>query len=345
MQLLEYQAKKLLKRAGAPVPVGRVIGIHESPGKVTFPIVVKSQVPVGGRGKLGGIKIAKNNQQLRQAIADVNRATIKGYLPSCLLLEQAVDIRRELYLSLQVNRDDRQVEWIASENGGVEVESHSESVCVISCKDVSAHEKLAKALSVPTKMLSPLLAQLEHCFYDNDLLLLEINPLVLTNGTTLVCADAKVIADDNSRFRHADFDWPNVEQIKPLGGTIGVIANGAGMAMSTMDAIYASGAKPANFLDIGGGTGEDVFVKNLRFINGLSGVTCVIVNIFAGITHCDDIARGIIAAKQQIPNLVPLFIRLEGTNRDEASELLLDAGVSLEPSLASCVIKARKVAK
>lgn len=345
MQLLEYQAKRLLKLAGVPIPTGRIIGVNEVPGEVTFPIVVKSQVPVGGRGKLGGIRIVKNNEELGQVITDVSALSIKGHLPSHLLLEQAVEIRRELYLSLQVNRDDRRIEWIVSENGGVEVESHSESVVIIDCKDASAHEKLSNALDIPTKMLSPLLAQLEHCFDDNDLLLLEVNPLVLTNSNTLICADAKIIVDDNSRFRHAAFDWPDAAPIKPLGGTVGVIANGAGMAMSTMDAIYASGAKPANFLDIGGGTGEDVFVNNLRFINGLSGVTCVIVNIFAGITHCDDIARGIIAAKQQIPKLVPLFIRLEGTNRDEAAKLLSDAGVSLEPSLAFCVIKAGKVAK
>lgn len=340
MQLLEFQAKQLLRTSGLPVPSGHVMRTADHLPDVTLPVVVKSQVPVGGRGKLGGVKLVQDSQGLQETVERIANLSIKGHLPSHLLLEEALDIERELYISLQVNRDDRRVEWIASENGGVEIESHSGSVLIIDQKLSDAHEKLSHILGVNVSVLSPLLQQLEQCFFDNDLLLLEVNPLVVTASGSLVCADAKVIVDDNAKFRHSALPWPEPEHIKRLGGTIGVIANGAGMAMSTMDAIYAAGGKPANFLDIGGGTGEDVFIRNIREINALPGLTSIVVNIFAGITRCDDIARGLIAAKKQIKNLVPLFIRLEGTNKDEAATLLAEANITLQPDLKSCITQA-----
>jgi succinyl-CoA synthetase alpha subunit len=339
MQLLEYQAKALLSESGATVPTGFVVRKQDELGKLpfSFPAVVKSQVPVGGRGKLGGVKVVQTHDELESERRRIEKLEIKGHLPSGVLIEQALDISYELYLSLRVNRDLRRIEWLASKNGGVEIESQSNEVLTIPYADNSAPTQLAALFDITEATLSDVCLSLERCFFDNDLLLLEVNPLVVTKQGELVCADAKIMVDDNSRFRHDTFDWPEPEPIKPLGGSIGVIANGAGMAMSTMDTIFAAGAKPANFLDIGGGTGEDVFVKNLREITELPGVTSIIVNIFAGITRCDDIARGIIAAKQQIPNLVPLFVRLEGTNRDAAAELLKDAGIELQPSLKSCI--------
>ena len=193
--------------------------------------------------------------------------------------------------------------------------------------------------------LAPLLQQLTATFLENDLLLLEINPLIERADHTLVCADAKVLVDDNARFRHPELSWPPVDGNPPLplGGTIGCIANGAGMAMSTMDTIVSMGGKPANFLDIGGGTGEKEFVTALKNIMELPGVTSIIVNIFAGISRCDEIARGIIAAREQLTDLPPIFIRLEGTNRDIAVTLLTDAGITIEPDLKSCVEKAMEI--
>ncbi len=347
MQLLEYQAKTLVQDAGATIPNGFIVRPEDTLGELPFPFpaVVKSQVPVGGRGKLGGVKLVHTQEELEKTRREIEQLEIKGHTPSVVLIEQALDIDRELYLSLRVNRDLRRVEWLAAKEGGVEIESRGEHVMVIPYNTPDTAKKLADLFSTDTQQLAELLASLERCFFDNDLLLLEINPLVICSktdleqnrGRELVCADAKVMVDDNARFRHNNFDWPKTQAIKPLGGTIGVIANGAGMAMSTMDTIYAAGARPANFLDIGGGTGEDVFVKNLREITDLPGVTSIIVNIFAGITRCDDIARGIIAAKKQIPGLVPLFIRLEGTNRDKAAELLRQAGVELQPDLRTCI--------
>ena len=394
MQLLEYQAKTLLSKAEAMIPNGFVVRPEDTIGELPFPFpaVVKSQVPVGGRGKLGGVKLVHTQKDLQKARRDIEQLEIKGHVPSAVLIEQALDIDREVYVSLRVNRDQRRTEWVVSREGGVDIESHHNSVTVMPYSQENTHEQIASLLKISAPDFADLAAMLERCFFDNDLLLLEINPLVITKQGSLVCADAKIAVDDNAQFRHPDFSWPATQAIKPLGGVasilreaaelgydlseikhrefergvsvdtstensevlaaqawlerrlaqdsghyIGVIANGAGMAMSTMDTIYAAGAAPANFLDIGGGTGEDVFVKNLREITELPGVTSIIVNIFAGITRCDDIARGIIAAKKQIPNLAPLFIRLEGTNRDEAAELLRQAGVELQPDLKACI--------
>ena len=343
MRLLEFQAKEMLRKSGLPVPMSTVIKAGETPPQVSLPVVVKSQVLVGGRGKAGGVKVAQNQQELEVLTNEIGSLDIHGHTPKYLLLEEVIDISHENYLSLEVNRDTRSVNWIVSPRGGMDIESHIESVKVIDQADENAHEIICQALNLPTELVSPLLKKLEMCLVENDLLFLEINPLAQTPDGQLICADAKVLVDDNSRFRHEDFDWPEPEAVKPLGGTIGVIANGAGMAMSTMDTIYAAGAKPANFLDIGGGTGEEVFVENLQTIASMPGVMSIIVNIFAGITHCDDIARGIIAAKERLPHLVPLFIRLEGTNRAEAAHLLAGAGITLEPDLASCVAKAKEI--
>lgn len=343
MNLLEHHAKALLAEHELPVPQSWLVRPGEPvSGSVTYPIVAKSQVPVGGRGKAGGIVSVSSADELIPVLEQIFALDIKGYLPSAVLLEEKLSAARELYLSLRLNRDTRTIEWLASPNGGVEIEENAESVNVL---PLDQRDTLATILGVQQETLSPILAGIEQCFFASDLLLLEINPLIETNNRQLVCADAKCLVDDNARFRHPELPWPTVEgnPPKPLGGTIGCIANGAGMAMSTMDTIVAAGGKPANFLDIGGGTGEKEFVIALKNIMGLPGVTSIIVNIFAGISRCDEIARGIIAAREQLPNLPPLFIRLEGTNRDIAVELLREADIAIEPDLKTCVQKAMEV--
>lgn len=340
MQLLEYEAKSLLSHAGLPVPSGQVIQPGDAYHPSTFPLVVKSQVPVGGRGKLGGVRLVQNQDELETVIATLLQLDIKGYIPKSVLVESALDIDRELYVSLRLNRDMRRIEYLVSGDGGVEVESRTGSIALFSLEDTSRYASIATLLQLEHDRAYSFLKSLEDTFVTNDCLLLEINPLVVTGSGDLVCADAKVMIDDNARFRHPELPWQEVSPLTPLGGTIGVIANGAGMAMSTMDTLYAAGGVPANFLDIGGGTGEEVFVNNLRAITALPGVTSIIINIFAGITRCDDIARGIIAATKQLSGLPPLHIRLEGTNRDEAVRLLRDANISIEPDLKTCVEKA-----
>lgn len=344
MNLLEHTAKSLLAQHGVPTPASWLVSSNRlTPDDIIYPVVAKSQVPVGGRGKAGGIISVVRASELPSALDQLFALDIKGYTPSAVLLEESLTPERELYLSLQINRDSRRAEWLASPNGGVEIEAHADSVKTVPFDAPSATEQLAAILRVEAESLAPLVVALSESFFANDLLLLEINPLMELN-TKLICADAKCLVDDNARFRHPELPWPPAlgNPPKPLGGTIGCIANGAGMAMSTMDTIVAAGGRPANFLDIGGGTGEKEFVIALKQIMEL-GVSSIIVNIFAGISRCDEIARGIIAARDQLSGLPPLFIRLEGTNRDIAAELLHEAGVPIEPDLRTCVQKAMEV--
>lgn len=345
MNLLEYQAKTLLRDCGAPIPDAWLVKSGSPvPHDIVFPVVAKSQVPVGGRGKAGGIVDVTRAEDLDEIVSRLLTLDIKGHRPRAVLLEAQVSSRRELYLSLRLNRDTRCIEWLASPLGGVEIESNAESVKTITDNDQAAKE-IANTLGIQIETITPVIDAIRNCFLSNDLLLCEINPLIESEDGSLVCADAKCLVDDNARFRHPELPWPaeTGNLPKPLGGTIGCIANGAGMAMSTMDTIVAAGGAPANFLDIGGGTGEKEFVAALKHIMQLPGVTSIIVNIFAGISRCDDIARGIIAARKQLPGLPPLFIRLEGTNRDIAVQMLTDAGTAIEPDLKTCVQKAMEI--
>ena len=341
MNLLEHQAKSLLTEHGAPVPRSWLVRDSSTiPDPLSFPLVAKSQVPVGGRGKAGGIVNVDTREALPMVIDQILALDIKGHRPSSVLLEEKLETGRELYLALRLNRDARSIEWLASPSGGIDIETNASSVETVALDDGAA--KLPSILGVEEAALSPLIEVLLETFKASDLMLLEINPLIELSDKSLVCADAKILVDDNARFRQPTLPWPEVSgnPPKPLGGTIGCIANGAGMAMSTMDTIVAAGGKPANFLDIGGGTGEKEFMTALRQIMELPGVSSIIVNIFAGISRCDEIARGIIAAREQLPGLPPLFIRLEGTNRDIAVQLLTDAGITIEPNLATCIQKA-----
>lgn len=342
MQLLEYHAKDLLKNSSITVPNGIVLHPNQTYQPEVFPVILKSQVPIGGRGKLGGVKLVANRFEFTQTLAQVFKLPIKGYLPESVLVESVIDIEHEYYLALRIDRDERRVDYLASKNGGIQIETNNEPVKQIPLHDPMRFALVANELQVHTDLVTPLMTSLEEAFISNDCLLLEINPLVLTKQGRLVAADAKLLIDDNAQFRHDNLPWKESSGLKPLGGTIGVIANGAGMAMSTMDTIYAAGGKPANFLDIGGGTGEQVFLKYLESITDLPNVTSIIINIFAGITRCDEIAKGIIAAKQRVNNLPPLYIRLEGTNRAEAAALLSAAGIPMEHSLRSCVEKAMR---
>lgn len=343
MNLIEHHAKALLRQHQLPVPSSWVVTRSETPASsIEFPVVAKSQVPVGGRGKAGGIVPVASSDDLPKVLATLFDLDIKGHKPEAILLEQQLTPARELYLSLRLNRDERRLEWLASPKGGIEVEDNASTIQVV---PFGEEPRLVDVLGVNKIQLEPLLSGLIATFHAHDLLLLEINPLMEQADGSLICADAKITVDDNARFRQADLPWPteSSNNLKPLGGTIGTIANGAGMAMSTMDTIVAAGGRPANFLDIGGGTGEKQFVEALKSIVALPGVTSIIINIFAGISRCDEIAKGIISAREQIKNLPPLFIRLEGTNRDIAVELLTEAHIAIEPSLASCVQKALEI--
>lgn len=352
MRLLEYEAKKLLRANEVPTPRGEVITKDTPIVSIHIPTVLKSQVPIGGRGKLGGIIIAESTQEAEAATQKLFSLAIKGYTPTVLLAEEKIAIADEHYLSLLVDRNTSDIRLIGHKNGGVEVENNSSDDFINIPIDESgietAAQQLASYFGYEAQLIQPLLANLFSAFTKNDATLLEINPLIYTKAGELLCGDCKMELDDAARFQHPDWnfeDTPRDTNFVSLdsNGTIATIANGAGLAMATVDAVAAYGMKPANFLDIGGGANTESVLKAFRRITDFSHVDAIIINIFAGITRCDEVARAIIEAKKQIASLPPLFIRLAGTNFEEAVGLLSNEGITTMASLDECLDAAKKV--
>ena len=350
MNLLEHEAKILLREAGIPVPVGVLIKKGTPTPGISLPTVLKSQVPTGGRGKAGGIKVIESHEELTQVTKELFAHPIKGLLPSSLLAEEKLAIARELYLSLRVDRDKAAIILMAHTNGGVEVEdNHDFKEWVV--KDYSADvlgQALADYYELPeqTFTLQDMVENLQSCLIKNDALMIEVNPLILTEDRRLIAGDAKMTLDDAAAFRH---DWQfeaarteaNFVTINEQGDTA-TIANGAGLAMATVDAAFDAGLNPANFLDIGGGASTETLLAAFHRLMDYPQLRVIIINIFAGITRADEVARTIVAARQQIENLPPLFIRIAGTNFEAAAEILKEANIPLLPTLDECLTAAKK---
>lgn len=346
MNLLEYEAKRLLKSSGVSVPTSVLIKEADTP--TSLPVVLKSQVPVGGRGKLGGVLIAKTQDEATHHINALLELPIKDHIPTVILAEELLSIKRELYLSLAIDRDTSRIRLLAHQNGGIEIEAEDQSSFFsrTTMNDFKqTGDELADYYNLPDKafVIGEMLKNLYQCLVDNDVTLIEINPLILTADNKLVAGDAKMSLDDAAAFRHPD--WKTYEQqpsntnfvILDPDGTVATIANGAGLAMATVDAVKESGLEAANFLDIGGGANEESVLKAFNTIVRQDSVKAIVINIFAGITRCDEVARAIIAAKKQINNLPPLFIRLTGTNADKANELLDEHSIARFTSLKACI--------
>lgn len=349
MKLLEYEAKSILADGGIVIPrqisvisVKNVMSVH-SP---QFPVVVKSQVPVGGRGKAGGIKLARDQVDLEQAIGKISHKSIKGFTPSTILIEQAVDIDREFYLSLVVNRTDATIHVIAHEEGGVEVESQegffTRSLDGKNFDQVG--ESLSELYSIEDKSfrLADIVESLYKLFIKNDATLIEINPLILTKQGELIAGDCKMTLDDDAAFRHPEWQFeeqPESNNFVVLDpeGRIATIANGAGLSMATVDAVADAGLHAANFLDIGGSATVEGIVESFEKIMKFPHINAIIINIFGGIVRCDDVAKAIVAARAEFPNLPRLAIRLSGTNSEQAAKILENEGLSLAPNLATCL--------
>jgi len=352
--LLEYEAKNILKDADIPVPKGVLVDrasvLHD------YPFVLKSQVPTGGRGKLGGIKVVSNQIEFEDSLTSIQSLEIKGYIPSHVLAEEVIAINKELYLSLLIDRSTASTTLVASKSGGVEVEDNSDdSFLKLPLNTTpnfdSVGQMIADWYDLPEKafLLSDLIEKLHICFQKNDATLIEINPLVVTNKGMFIAADCKITLDESARFRHQE--WSSLHQ-QPIDsnfvilhedGNVATIANGAGLAMATIDAVHAAGLIPANFLDVGGGANEASVLAAFERITSVKSVKAIVINIFAGITRCDEIAKAIISAKSKIDTLPPLFIRLSGTNSDIANQMLDDARIERAHSLAECVESAKKV--
>ncbi len=351
MKLLEYEAKDILERCGIPTAARALYEVGTAVA-MPLPCVVKSQVPTGGRGKAGGIRVASTLEELQQAVDEIAALPIKGYMPSALLCEELIDTQNEYYLSLIINRSKSCIELVAHHNGGIEVESNSAAdflhVALTDKNTDKAGEALAELYNLPEKsfILQDIAERLYRCFTQNDATLLEINPLILTTNGELVAGDCKMELDNTAAFRHPEWDFE--EKIVSANfvtlnqkGTVATIANGAGLAMATVDAVQAAGLTPANFLDIGGGATTKKVVASFRQIMKFKKVNAIVINIFGGIVQCDTVAKAIIEAKKQLPNIPALYIRLSGNRSKEAAELLSNHSLPLYSDLAECIKELR----
>jgi succinyl-CoA synthetase beta subunit len=346
MKLLEYEAKQILRDNHVTVPAGRVVrGGEPAPA---LPCVLKVQVPVGGRGKAGWITIVDDAADYPDTLARLENLTVGGYTPSCVYAEDLLEVTRELYLSLMINRETSRIELVAHPHGGIEVESHDPKSFYhheITASTVEAvGQTAADHLDIPhlAFLLTDMIEHLYRCFVASDAVLLEINPLVVTSDDKLVAADCKMELDDMASFRHPEWQFEatpadaNFVTLDP-DGTVATIANGAGLAMATVDAVAHAGLVPANFLDIGGGATTEKVVASFRQIMALGSVDAIVINIFGGIVQCDTVARAIIEARASLEGLPELYIRLSGTNADIAAELLAEHDITLYPTLTDCL--------
>ena len=352
MNLLEYEAKVLLKGAGIPTPRSELIDPNTTPSS-SLPVVIKSQVPVGGRGKLGGIKVTETAADLDVIIKDIFSLSIKGHTPSVLLAEEKLDIARELYLAILINRVDTTIEIVAHRDGGVEVESNDSAdflhIALNGKNDEAAGERLAEYYGLESQSfaLQDIVKNLYQCFVQNDATLIEINPLILTKQNRLVAGDCKMVLDDAARFRHSEWQFEATTHdanfvVLNKEGTVATVANGAGLSMATVDAVVDGSMTPANFLYSGGGASTETVLAAFKRIVEFSNVQAIVINIFAGITRCDEVAKAILAAREQITNLPPLFIRLAGTNYEAAADILAEANIQLLPTLDACIASAKE---
>ncbi|HEX4198869.1 MAG TPA: ADP-forming succinate--CoA ligase subunit beta [Caulobacteraceae bacterium] len=368
MNIHEHQAKAVLKDFGVPVPRGYpAFSIDEAvqaAEKLDGPVwVVKAQIHAGGRGKGGGVKIAKSLGEVHVLAEQMLGMTLvthqtgpKGRLVRRLYIEEGANIARELYLSLLVDRETSRVAVVASTEGGMDIEqvAHATPEKIVTftidpATGVFPHHALAlsKALNLSgetAKQARSLLSALYKAFTEKDMSLLEINPLIVTAEDKLVVLDAKISFDDNALYRHEDIralrdeteeDAKEIEASKydlsyiALDGEIGCMVNGAGLAMATMDIIKLYGAAPANFLDVGGGASKEKVTAAFKIITADPNVKGILVNIFGGIMRCDIIAEGVVEAVKEMGLKVPLVVRLEGTNVEQGKTIIRESGLNV----------------
>ncbi len=353
MDLFEYQGKQYFERYGIPVSKGAVADTVdeavEAAGRVGYPVVVKAQVKVGGRGKAGGVKLASSPEEVKAHAGNILGMDIKGHVVERLWVEHATDIAKEWYASFTLDRAAQLHLLMLSTRGGVEIEevAKSEPDALVRVH-VDPSEGFTEGQASQAVMdagiddsvrseTAELLTKLYRCFVEGDCDLAEINPLVLTAEGKVHALDAKVTLDDNAGFRHpewAEFAATETTDIREksakerglnyigLSGDVGIIANGAGLAMSTLDVVSQVGGSAANFLDIGGGASAELMASALELINSDPSVKSILVNIFGGITRCDEIANGIVEAMSRVDLKSPIVLRLDGTNAVAGREIL-----------------------
>ena len=356
MDLLEYQGKQLFAKHGVPVPDGRpaasVAEAVEAAEELGHPVVIKAQVKIGGRGKAGGIKLAGDRAETEEHAKAILGMDIRGFTVQELYVEKASEIDEEYYAAIVFDRSAKKPMAMLSRMGGMDVEEVADTDPeamrmlhvdpLLGLQDFHGR-RLAFESGIAADVVRPvgaMLAKLYDVFEQEDATLVEVNPLLITKSREVVALDAKVTVDDNALFRHPDVaemrdlsaEDPQERMAKERGltyvkldGNVGILGNGAGLVMSTLDVVAQAGGRPANFLDAGGGSKADAIVDALTVITSDEKVTAVLFNIFGGITRCDEIAKGIVEASQHIELTVPLVVRLDGTNDKEGRELLAQA--------------------
>ena len=351
MRLLEYQAKELFREYGIPVPDGSVArtldGAKDLAGRLGYPVVLKAQVPVGGRGKAGAIKKVDGPEDLEREFKRIRSMKLGNYGVEEILVEKTVDIAQELYLSIFLDRSDRSAALIASHMGGIDVEEIGEKRIVrfpvgrLGDDHVSAVASYlsSKVDGLSADEVSGLVRKLGDLYGGIEAELAEINPLALTRGGKLVALDAKVITDDNATFRHPELmKYERKSELErlaerhefsfvPLDGDVVVVGNGAGLVLSTLDLVKMKGLKPACFLDLGGGAPPERVYAALEIVHEMPGIRLYFINIFGGITNCVAVAQGLLKAKDDGLIDKPMVIRLSGTGEDEAREMLNEKGI------------------
>ena len=364
MKLHEYQSKRLFAEHGVPIPEGEVAETPEQARAISErlggAVAVKSQVLVGGRGKAGGIKLAKSPKEAEKIAAEILALEIKGLPVRKVLIDEASEIDTEIYLGVTNDRTEGSPVLIASAEGGVEIEevarTHPDKIArawvdpLIGLRDYQARN-LAAAMELPRQhwnSFANMARGLFDTYWSSDATLAEINPLVITKQDELLALDGKIVLDDNALYRHPELaEMRDLDEESPserearghglsyvkLDGNIGCMVNGAGLAMATMDVIKGLGGEPANFLDIGGGADAEKVAAAIQIILADPDVNSMMFNIFGGITRCDEVARGILMALEEVPREVYLVTRLVGTNEELGRQILSDAKMDTASSL------------
>jgi succinyl-CoA synthetase beta subunit len=379
VDLYEYQGKQLFARFGIPVSDGRLATTPEearaAAEEIGGPVVVKAQVLTGGRGKAGGVKLAKDPAEAEARARDILGLDINGHVVRKLWIEQASDIAKEYYLSITFDRGTKQPLFMLTTEGGVEIEQVAEenpdALARLHVDPLEGFQPYqarrliyAAAIEDPSeqKQLLGIIGKLYDCFVESDAMLTEINPLIVTPDGEVRALDSKFTVDDSALFRHPDIaEMRDVEAADPherlarekgvtyvkLDGNVGILGNGAGLAMSTVDVVVVAGGRPANFCDLGGGGDAQGVVDALEVITSDDQVRSIFFNIFGGITRGDEVARGILTALDQMKIELPIVVRLDGTNAEEGRRLLAEAApanLHVEPTMLEAAQRAVELA-
>jgi succinyl-CoA synthetase beta subunit len=376
MKLHEYQSKQIFAKYGIPIPNGRVAATAAEAKQIAEElggrVVIKSQVLVGGRGKAGGVRLAKNPYEAEELATIILGMEIKGLPVRKVLVDQAANIDKEIYLGITNDRAARKPVLMASAAGGVEIEEVARETPekivrvhidpLLGLRDYQARD-IAAGIDMPRehwRAFGQICKSLWQAYQASDATLAEINPLVITEENQIIAVDGKMLLDENALYRHPDLaemrdldvEAPSEIEARKYGlsfikleGNIGCMVNGAGLAMTTMDIIKLYGGAPANFLDIGGGAGAEKVTAALRIILSDPNVKAVLFNVFGGITRGDEVARGLLAALEEVKPHIPMVVRLVGTNAEEGRQILADAKMLTADTLVEAARKAVAAAK